>query len=283
MDFLHSRSPSPLSSPSEIPPVMLWGEADGSGDGDTSAGRTPSTAQAPTKRRTPHSPPVFLLPPNLRMSSLTSPTDTSFKQIPLSPVRRSTLPSYHHGSSPARGPESMAHGLTKVPLSPEGKRSVENVRERRARPEPLVIRPRPERGRTVELFNYLHVNSARRERTGVAVASAVKIQVTQPQLESGEESGSGVEAGSVPLPKTPESGSSGMRTAQPPTSRRIGRQRGDGPGEAERESVYSGDMVEAVADEVPRLGVDKSPGWAEFDAGVHTSDVNVAAVDLGIG
>jgi hypothetical protein len=212
----------------------------------------PSVSPRIKHPQTPH-PAVFLVPTNLRMSTIdrTSPTDSSFliSRLPLSPMRRARA----YAPSPASS--YYKHVGKRVSTSPKIKRA--------KRPSPIQI---PGHSRTQHVALSIRRASAPSTAiTRVSESATLSIEMRSMTISASQSSPSLLEGG-VPYPKTPSSsaGSTPLVTAKPLTSRRVGRTSDGLVAQVTRLQTGGGAEVEVETGDAPMLGNQPSPGWAEF-------------------
>ncbi|WWD16222.1 hypothetical protein CI109_100648 [Kwoniella shandongensis] len=265
------RSPSLSTSPNIVlsENLMLQGNdahersidvrrRDSSRQSISSSPRTARPSQVIQPIKSPSASQQFLIPPSLRMSQLGSPQHDTYSALPSSPASQtivlqdgsSTLPVQSRATLPVQAKRKPAPIL--VPMASNMHRS--NAADGDERLISTASGSRTISPRTT-------ISNGPRARDQM---SHVRISLAQPLPI-------------VQVTEMPESNDTA--TALPLTSKRVGKIRSESPF-LEHRTARQGDIISRdsatarrksdneVVDvdvEVPMLGADKSPGWAEFD------------------
>ncbi|WWD01045.1 hypothetical protein V866_007983 [Kwoniella sp. B9012] len=216
---------------------------------------TAQPAKPPTPRRRVTSP-SFLIPPSLKMSSLTSTIPSPTNPPPLSPHGRAKAPFVR----PRVGRSATISGNASfTPIAMEENKSVGcQGFEARKKPEPLIIQ------QPISSVGNLSGSGLTRTKSSTILNLLSRPQSRIPSDYGQEQdhvypydtSAEHDEASKV------DSAKSNNQTAKPLTSRRIGIDKHD---EMINQDRWYSERDLKMDMEEPRLGRDLSPGWGEFD------------------
>ncbi|OCF55989.1 hypothetical protein L486_06746 [Kwoniella mangroviensis CBS 10435] len=210
----------------------------------------PNSVKPPTPRRRVTSP-SFLIPPSLKMSSLTSTIPSPTNPPPLSPHGRAKAPFVR----PRVGRSATISSNSIIPaIAMEENKSVgDQGFEVRKKPEPLILQ------QPISSVGNISGSGLTRTKSSSILNLLSRPQTPIPSDYEHEHENDQDRGGDEPKV---DSAKSNTQTAKPLTSRRIGIDKHDDMINQDR--WYSEQDLRLDMEE-PRLGRDLSPGWGEFD------------------